>query len=184
MTHRPHAPITFKAMTFKDVCKLNLQSLSELDAVLKTLTDQQYQKSTSKASSSVGMHVRHIVDFYHCFFKGVDFGLIDYDHRQRNSAIEQSIELARDYIQNITLLLNAEDLHNKPDSVSISACLNKDQQVEASSSLTRELLFLQSHVTHHLAVVALLLEQQGIKLPKNFGVAASTRVHREVTEQT
>jgi uncharacterized damage-inducible protein DinB len=166
-------------MTLTTARQFNDRTLSELESVLLHLSDQQYVKAASPLSDSIGAHVRHIIEFYHCFFKGLDYGVIDYDNRPRNSELETSTELAKDYLENIRLLLSAQDMSHYPDSVAVVACTDTDNPIETGSNIVRELLFLQSHTTHHLALIALLLEQEGIKVPIIFGVAASTRAHRQ-----
>ncbi|MRI31729.1 hypothetical protein EOPP23_01800 [Endozoicomonas sp. OPT23] len=167
-------------MTLAEACQFNDSSLTELECVLQSLSDSQYQNHSSAVSSSIGTHVRHIIEFYQCFFKGLDFGVIDYDNRPRNIELEESIELAVDYLKNVRLMLNSPTVDNHQGTVEIFAVLDTDNSIQTSSNVSRELLFLQGHTTHHLAMIALLMEQGGMKVPKNFGVAASTRLHRAV----
>lgn len=49
--------------------------------------------------------------------------------------------------------------------------------------MARELAFLTSQTIHHMAIIGLLAEQQGIPLAEDFGVHPSTLRHwqREVT---
>ncbi len=167
-------------MTLAEVCQFNDSSLSELQCALESLSDSQYQNSTSSVSSSIGTHVRHIIEFYQCFFKGLDYGVIDYDNRPRNIELEESVELAVDYLKNIHLLLNSPAIESHQGAITLYAVLDAENAIQISSTVIRELLFLQNHTTHHLAVIALLMEQKGIAVPENLGVAASTRLHRAV----
>ncbi|WP_422135566.1 DinB family protein [Endozoicomonas sp. ALD040] len=171
-------------MTLTDARQFNINTLSELESVLLHLSVEQYKKSTSLSSSSVGTHVRHIIEFYHCFFKGLDYGAIDYDNRPRNQLLEESIEQAMDYLKNLHILLGSQDMSHYPETVSVVAVTNSGSPIETSSSIIRELLFLQNHTTHHLALIALILTQEGVSLPVNFGVATSTRQHRARTEES
>ncbi|WP_062263980.1 DinB family protein [Endozoicomonas arenosclerae] len=170
-------------MTLTDARQFNISTLSELESVLLHLSEDQYQKKSSLLSSSIGTHVRHIIEFYHCFFKGLDYGAIDYDNRPRNSILEESAKQAIEYLKNIHLLLSGQDMSHYPESVAVVALLDSGQSIETSSSIIRELLFLQSHTTHHLALIALMLGQEGIKLPVDFGVATSTRLHQKSAEE-
>jgi hypothetical protein len=51
-----------------------------------------------------------------------------------------------------------------------------DQSLQSwcSSSVVRELEFLQSHTVHHYSLIAILLRLQGIEPEEDFGVAPST----------
>ncbi|KEQ18180.1 hypothetical protein GZ78_11580 [Endozoicomonas numazuensis] len=166
-----------------DARQFNISTLSELESVLLHLSEKQYKKTSSLLSSSVGTHVRHIIEFYHCFFKGLDYGAIDYDNRPRNPVLEESVDQALEYLKNVHLLLSGQDMSHYPETVSVVALTGSGSPVQTSSSIIRELLFLQSHTTHHLALIALMLEQEGIKLPLDFGVATSTRRHRQAAEE-
>ena len=167
-------------MTLAEACQFNDSSLGELECVLQSLTESQYRNSSSAVSSSIGTHVRHIIEFYQCFFKGLDYGVIDYDNRPRNIELEESTELAADYLENVRLLLNSANIETHQGTVAVYAVMDAEHSIQTNSNVIRELLFLQSHTTHHLAVIALLMEQSGIAVPANFGVAASTRLHRSV----
>ncbi|WP_257281797.1 MULTISPECIES: DinB family protein [unclassified Endozoicomonas] len=169
-------------MTLTDARQFNISTLFELESVLRHLSVKQYKKSSSLLSSSVGTHVRHIIEFYHCFFRGLDYGAIDYDNRPRNQLLEESLEQAMEYLKNILILLTGQDMSHYPETVSVVAVIDSGSLIQTSSSIIRELLFLQNHTTHHLALIALMLTQEGVKLPVNFGVATATRLHRASTE--
>jgi uncharacterized damage-inducible protein DinB len=43
------------------------------------------------------------------------------------------------------------------------------------TTLARELAFVVQHTVHHCALIAVLLEWQGYRVPYGFGLAASTQ---------
>jgi uncharacterized damage-inducible protein DinB len=49
--------------------------------------------------------------------------------------------------------------------------------VSLTTSLARELVFALQHTIHHQAIVAVLLHEQGIAAPAEFGYAPSTPVN-------
>lgn len=172
-------------MTLTDACQFNDRILSELELLLSQLPDQSYPNIGSSVSSSIGPHVRHLIEFYHCFFQGLNFGVIDYDNRPRNTELENDRETALEYVKNLRLLLTAQDLSHHPEYVEVVACTGiENQRIQAQSSLARELMFLQSHSTHHLAMIALLMEKAEIPVPQNLGLATSTRLFLESTVQS
>jgi hypothetical protein len=59
--------------------------------------------------------------------------------------------------------------------IRVSAVLARGAAAETSrSSVGRELAFVVSHTTHHLAVIALLLDRLGWRGPDGLGLAASS----------
>ena len=58
--------------------------------LLAVIDDQLFaQAPKSIAQSAVGSHLRHCLDFYDSFLRGVGEGRIDYDCRERNELIER-----------------------------------------------------------------------------------------------
>ena len=66
---------------------------------------QQKFTDDSKGSSSIGAHVRHILDRFHCFFAGVAGASIDYDVRKRDSEIEQNAEATMFALESVAPLI-------------------------------------------------------------------------------
>lgn len=134
-------------------------------------------------NSGVGMHIRHILDFYTCFLSGMDSGCIDYDRRLRKPDVETDPAAALAGIRAVwkqlesvgevdreILSKNDDGGHRNPE-----ACFSP-------SSPGRELQFLASHTVHHYAMIAMILMHQGIRTPKTFGIAPSTLAHRAAAE--
>lgn len=64
-------------------------TLSQLRYVINQLTQEEYTlKLTILNQSSVGQHVRHVLEFYICLSQGIGPGVVDYDRRTRNLSIE------------------------------------------------------------------------------------------------
>ncbi|MGB1272192.1 MAG: hypothetical protein ACPG5T_08965, partial [Endozoicomonas sp.] len=64
-------------------------------------------------------------------------------------------------------------------TLSLNARINiKGESITTRSGIIRELLFLQSHSIHHMAMVAVLLNLLGQNPPETFGLANSTRIYR------
>jgi uncharacterized damage-inducible protein DinB len=61
------------------------------------------------------------------------------------------------------------------ESIVVSTMTSMYESLSAWSTLARELAFVLAHTVHHQAMIALLLEWQGIHLPsERFGLAPST----------
>ncbi len=78
------------------------ETLQELSAVLKQLPSGFYGQSLPLLEgNSVGMHVRHMIEFFECLIKQVSEGNIDYDLRERQKHIEEDRQMALAAIENI-----------------------------------------------------------------------------------
>lgn len=154
----------------------NVYFIDQGRALLSRLDDDLFRHPV-QGRSAVGAHLRHVIDCFRCFQRGLDAGRIDYDSRQRNPLIEQDRSVADSALAEI-----AEGL-NKLGSEDAARCLEVKVDTVAwedpslhwhTSSLGRELQFLLSHTVHHYALIALLLRQQGFEPGADFGVAPST----------
>ncbi len=150
----------------------NVQLLDQSLRLLPALDDATYRH--------VGPQLRHIIEFYECFLTGVREGVIDYDARRRDLALEQCRAAAAHRIRGIALslmrvrddrllLVRMEDLPAGTDDVLLP------------SSTSRELQSLMSHTTHHFALIAMMLRTRGLPVERDFGVARSTLRHQERT---
>ncbi|GJM13589.1 MAG: hypothetical protein DHS20C12_19920 [Pseudohongiella sp.] len=130
----------------------------------------------ARGSSSIGTHIRHILDRFHCFFLGLPEASIDYDSRKRDPEIEQSIEAALYALESVTK--RVERLQQLPflnESIAVrESALATHPAVEISSTLEREILGLITHSIHHLAIIGLLAKSLGHQVDCDFGKAPST----------
>jgi hypothetical protein len=93
-----------------DAIEKNLQRGVKL---LNSISDQQYSDTSSPPyHSSIGAHMRHILDVFSCIFNGLASKEVDFSKRERNVLAEQQTAVGIDYFnQVITKLheLNPED---------------------------------------------------------------------------
>ncbi len=153
--------------------------LGQLNEAVSGLSVEKYtSKLDILSGSTVGMHVRHILEFYQCVLFGVaKEENVDYDKRLRNIVIETDPVFAVEIIEAITFALNAMD-DDKPLNVVFTPGLS-DEALITSSSLSRELCYLIEHTIHHMAIIKMAYFQNftDCTLPENFGVAFSTIKH-------
>jgi len=131
-------------------------------------------------SSSIGAHIRHNLDHFTSFFAGLPDARIDYEQRRRDDGIARSPEQALADIERqidalVSLSQNEPDESLRVREESDSAAAGELRWLD--SSVGRELQFLLGHTVHHHAIIALLLAQRGVDLPKGFGIAPSTQRH-------
>ena len=132
--------------------------------------------------SSVGQHIRHIIDFYLCLVNGCEQENIDYDTRQRNPLIETDTKVAIAELQEISDAVQGLDVHKV---VQVNSSFTDDENEENSqipSSIGRELMYAYDHAIHHLAMVKIGMRQHfpNIEINNNLGVAPSTLKYRKV----
>jgi hypothetical protein len=131
--------------------------------------------------ANIGGHFRHCFDFVDCLISGIEKGKIDYNKRERNLQVETDCKTGlvrtNDTIEKLQTLF----LLDFSQVVLVRHEIATDELDEkswCSSTLAREVEFLQSHTVHHYAIIGLKLANIGIKVDENFGVADSTLKYR------
>lgn len=161
----------------------NVLYLQQAEQLVKGLTDHSFTNDDLPPfNSSVGKHVRHILDFYHSFLS-CSQDRIDYDLRQRDARVETDRQTAIDRIRAIrNALVDVRNLDAVAWSSNDEGAGGDGNDGFLKSSIGRELQFLASHTIHHFAMIAYLLNAQSIAVPDAFGVAPSTLAHRQESE--
>lgn len=155
----------------------NLQAISQLIQLVNRLSADQYQRGFGlQDQHTVGKHVRHIIDHYQALLSGIDAALINYEHRQREEALETQPDAARRRLLTVCDFLGQlrDNDHRSPVSIDYPT---GTQSFTINSSVDRELVFLSSHTIHHMAIIGLLAEQLGMQPGATFGVHPSTLRH-------
>ena len=144
--------------------------------LLEKHDSESFARADDKAlSSGIGPHLRHVLDHYRSFLKGVDTGVIDYDDRVRNTVVERDIEAAKRALGAIMAdLLELEAVEDRSVRVMVSSSSEDKGSDVSMSSLVRELQFLASHTVHHYALIAVISRMSGVEPDSSFGVAPST----------
>jgi hypothetical protein len=147
--------------------------LLSIKYMLNQMKDEDYHLPlTTLKGSSIGRHIRHILEFYECLFFSGDNKTVNYDDRKRNILLEENMKYALDYISEIMDILEAITTNSR---ILLIANYQK-QSVNMESSLYREITYNIEHTVHHLAIIgiAIPIHFQYIILPENFGYADST----------
>ncbi|MET4692776.1 hypothetical protein [Endozoicomonas lisbonensis] len=164
-------------MTVHRACQLNIETLTELSELLKQLPDKYFMARLSDYCGPVGTQIRHIIEFYKGFLHGLELGTVNYDDRPRNPSLETSCDEALEQIGIICRHLALLD--DQYEALDFQACGGSNQTLSTTSNMHRELLFLHNHTAHHKAIISLLLEPTGFKMPDAFGLALATRVFQQ-----
>ena len=154
-------------------------TLNQLDSFLNHIQPSEYQQKLPLLSeSTIGMHVRHIIEFYQCLIKGQLQGQINYDARERSLLQESNIEYARDCIDNLRIDI---DMIQENKSIDLITEQNKiESKFVIESNLYRELSYIIEHTIHHFAIIkmACTIYFPAIQFDADFGIAYSTIKYR------
>ncbi len=155
-----------------------IQCIEQCEQILKIVSQEVYV-DTSRGSSSIAAHIRHILDRFNSFFCGLPAAAIDYDARKRDKEIEHNLEAACFALAAIAR--RVEQLKQTPfakDLITVKeSVLPSSPAVEISSTVEREMMGLITHSIHHVAIIALQTKAFGYPLDDDFGKAASTLVY-------
>jgi hypothetical protein len=89
-----------------NIVKYNQENLNEVRSFVESLSDEQYKIPLDILSgSSIGQHVRHILEFYVCLIRARAIGVVCYDERERNPKIETDRAFALVVVDNVVLAL-------------------------------------------------------------------------------
>lgn len=153
--------------------------INQLISLIKQFSDKEYAaKLPVLNGSSIGMHTRHILEFYSCFLNQCNNTEICYDDRERQLIYEINTDATIDALSNIKNALNNLEITNSIEIKTNSSTEEGNNNI-VQSSIGRELLYTLDHSIHHLAIIKIgaQLNFGSISFPENFGVAPSTIRH-------
>lgn len=158
----------------KALLNANLVSLNHLSDVLHRIDFTDYQrKLTILNNSSIGMHFRHVLEFYDLLLRSESE--LCYDDRPRRYAIENNTAEALAFLEVIKARL--KNLDKDRDLVlSAGYDADNDSKTHVKSTLSRELAYNLEHCIHHMALIRIGLQNIDPQwvLPETFGIAPST----------
>ena len=151
----------------------------QLENSLIQLSNEQYCKKTETLSgASIGQHVRHIVEMFVCLQDGYITGIVNYEKRKRDIAIETSKEVAINLMDSVIAALVPE---NKELILEAGYDENSDELNKLPTNYFREIAYNLEHAIHHMALIKIgIREISDIELPEGYGVASSTIKYRKV----
>lgn len=123
-------------------------------------------------NASIGGHMRHIIEHYQSFLRGLADGEIDYEKRARDPLVENESGYATDVLASIAEQL--DEWSGLLANHGLTLCTETTPGIATGTSVLRELEFLLSHTIHHYALVAVMARLQGHEPETSFGIAPST----------
>ena len=150
--------------------------LEDAQILLRGLPDEVYRASLLGVDGGIGAQIRHCIDCSARLIAGIELGHVDYDRRQRDPrvTVDRRAALARLEELAAELRRRVGCAADRRLSVRQDEPDRGEDEGWVDSTLARELRFVASHLVHHFAIVALLLQSQGMNCPKEFGVAPAT----------
>ncbi|HVT81304.1 MAG TPA: DinB family protein [Phycisphaerae bacterium] len=153
--------------------RANLAVIRQGIVLLTSLRAEHYgQRLPLCFNASVGGHLRHIIEHYQAFLRGLDEEVIAYEQRVRDPLAETDPVFAIGQLEAI-----AEQLESMITALPNRALHYRTETLEGAVSGTtvlRELEFLVSHTIHHYALVGVMARLQGHEPEPEFGIAPST----------
>jgi hypothetical protein len=132
-------------------------------------------RSTMTLGASIGGHLRHNLDHYACFLRGLARGRIDYDDRERAADIETDPAAASAALRRAAAGLRSVTAPALDQDVAVRMDTGESEERPwTRSTVRRELQFLLSHTVHHYALIAMICHLHDRAVDEDFGVAPST----------
>ena len=143
------------------IIEATIKTLHKTSVLLSKLSDRHLSDtSIPPYFSSIGSHIRHILDFYDCIFTQKD-RIVDLTSRKRDENIESNCNAALEYLE--STILKLENFKQKEDTeLTVKDDLGTGEII---IKYTLSALFAQanSHTIHHYAIINYILN--GLNLP-------------------
>lgn len=158
------------------IIESTLKTLEKTKSLLNNIDDTTLSDNTvGPYYSSIGSHVRHILDFYDCIFKIDSDNRIDLTARNRQLNVESRCDCAQDYLNDILTKLTSFQYQSEK----IVFILDDLGMGKTEIPYTLGSLFSQanSHTIHHYAIISYILSGLNINLKDvSFGYNPTTPV--------
>lgn len=154
----------------------------QLNDSLTQLSQEEYTMPSKQLfNATIGQHVRHIIELFICLEKGYVTGIVNYEKRKRELAIETDKEYARQLLLGISRSIDRTD---KTLLLEANYDEHSDETLLIGTNYYREIVYNLEHTVHHMALIRVgINEVSGIQVPQEFGVAASTIKHKKACAQ-
>ena len=156
------------------IIQSTLRTLKKSQLLLNNLTDHELSNTTVPPYySSIGSHIRHILDFYDCILKIDSEKKIDLTARSRNTDVETNCKIADQYLNSIINKLNVFN-YKVDDIVTVTDDLGLGK-IEIKYTIGALFAQANSHTIHHYAIINYIFDRLGIVLnDEDFGYNPTT----------
>jgi len=151
------------------------QNLERGMNLLQNISDSNYcDNSVAPYYSSIGIHMRHVLDVFECVFEGLPEGQINLVNRSRNRKVEEERQEGLNYFKQILTKLERLSSEDFGQLIAVTDDLGTGPVV-TTYTLGAILAQAHSHAIHHYASIGYVIAQLGIELPDSmFGFNPTT----------
>ena len=157
------------------IIRSSINTLNKSIGLLESLSNNDLSDhSVSPYYSSIGSHIRHILDFYDCIFDGIASNEVNLIHRNRDERLHHDCEYALSNINRILIKLRHMDVANLSKTYIVTDDLGLGE-VKINYTLGAILAQANSHAIHHYAIINYILDRLGITIEDDtFGFNPTT----------
>jgi len=151
------------------------KNLQRAITLLNSIDDNQYSDtSIAPYYSSIGGHIRHVLDVFDCIFEGLETKKVDLTARKRNELAETKTDYGIAYIDSVISQINSLNKEDLNQIVQVTDDLGLGK-ITVDYTLASAFIQAHSHAIHHFASVGYVISQLGIELPDaDFGYNPTT----------
>jgi uncharacterized damage-inducible protein DinB len=153
-----------------------IKILNQLRDLVVQIHESDFTKSLASLSgSTIGQHVRHTLEFFLCLETGYKCGVVNYDKRAHDKAIETDKRLAMSTVTHIVDWISLIDEH-RDIRLKVGYDKHSDEYISVHTNTLRELIYNIEHAVHHMAIIKIAVREMSpyVSLGPDFGIAAST----------
>lgn len=166
--------------------KAIVEVLQQVESLVVSCDVDDYAVPSQHSMSSVGQHVRHILDHFMVFKDGLESHVIDYNIRSRGNPVETDPQAAANITLELIDWFQQTALENTTIDIISEISVADTQTMTIESNLARELTYLVNHTIHHLAYASLVAKQLNQPIGRDLGIAPATATYlrnQEVASQ-
>ncbi len=154
--------------------------LKQLSDVIDQIAEEDFRKPSVELNATIGQHLRHTLEFFICLEQGYGHGVINYDKRLHNKAMENDKFIALHTIRQVQEFVTVNQA-DKPLQLEVGYSPSSDACVSVSTNYMRELIYNIEHAVHHMAIMKIGIREVAgyVALPSDFGIAVSTIRYKE-----
>ncbi len=165
----------------------SIEIFDQLNDFIESIDNDVYQDNSSTLfESSIGQHLRHILDIYHALIRNMADDIVDYDIRLRGSSVEVNRSDALQTLSDIRAWLVALCPHEINHCVKIRTeiAISEQHSSVLETSFGRELFFASNPTINHLALMVTIAKVLGCLIGANYGVAPATATYNREQAQS
>ncbi len=154
--------------------------LKQLAGLVDQIAEEDFRKPSHALNATIGQHLRHTLEFFICLEQGYGQGIVNYDKRIHNKAMENDKFITLHTIHQIQEFINANQ-NDKALKLEVGYLPDSDAFETINTNYQRELVYNIEHAVHHMAIMKIGIREVAgyIILPSDFGIAVSTLRYKE-----